>query len=332
MRIWFNRHFSLVARVVELLRKAALPVKPQFLVSHRHHDFAGLLSADQAFLEPSGLAEADYVQWCLDTARQQRVDWIVPGHAAAALAQAQQRFADIGVRMLSAAPARLLPLLEHKDWVYAHAPGEVPRPRYQVIEDPQRLAAALLEAEAQGPACIKPCVGVYGQGFHRLQSAVVQEAHGPLLDLQGWQRRYSPPSAERRQLLMEYLPGQEYSVDLACADGQLLAAVVRCKPLQGVAQTLVDRPDLSAHAARLVHAFQLHGLINVQFKDAADGQARLLEINPRAAGGIAMSCLSGLNLPEIAYRACVFDEPTPVPQARLGLRVAERPVAFVVDA
>ena len=75
----------------------------------------------------------------------------------------------------------------------------------------------------------------------------------------------------------------------------------------------------------------MHGLINVQFKDALDGSPKLLEINPRASGGIAMSCLSGLNLPLIAYQACLQDgKRTTLHAPTYGLRVAEIPSAIIV--
>jgi hypothetical protein len=65
-------------------------------------------------------------------------------------------------------------------------------------------------------------------------------------------------------------------------------------------------------------------LVNIQFKTDRLGETKLLEINPRASGGVAMSCLSGINLPYLALCGAVdgyggLDIPAP----RLGLRVTE---------
>lgn len=333
MRIWFNRHFSLVGRVVRVLNEAQCAEPLHTLVSHRRPEFSGFIGAGESFLEPDGLSDEAYVQWCLNAAQSHQVDWLVPGHAAEVLAHAEPRFAQIGVRLLNAAPAGLLPLLNQKDWVYANAPADLPRPRYMVIDDASQLLPGLIEFERMGATCIKPCFGVYGQGFHRLTSAPMDASpHNDSLDLETWSQRYRAPSPERRQLLMEYLPGHEYSVDLACVKGEMLAAVVRRKALDGSAQTLVDRPDLCAYARQLVEAFTLNGLINVQFKEAADGTPKLLELNPRASGGIAMSCLSGLNLPAIAYSACMLGQRMALPTQRFGLRVTEVPTAIVLPA
>ncbi|MET0808168.1 MAG: ATP-grasp domain-containing protein, partial [Pseudoxanthomonas sp.] len=59
------------------------------------------------------------------------------------------------------------------------------------------------------------------------------------------------------------------------------------------------------------------------------GRPRLLEINPRASGGVAMSCLSGINLPYLALRGFVDGyDGLAIPPARFGQRVTEVAVAI----
>jgi predicted ATP-grasp superfamily ATP-dependent carboligase len=41
----------------------------------------------------------------------------------------------------------------------------------------------------------------------------------------------------------------------------------------------------------------LDGLVNIQFKRAADGAPKLLEVNTRASGGVGYSSVAGINLP-----------------------------------
>lgn len=340
MRVWFNRHFSLVARVCLLLREARDDLPLTLLVSHRHEGFAGYATADEWFVEPAGLEPDAYVDWCLHTAVERRVEWLVPGHEASALAAAAPRFAVHGIRLLSAvADAALLAQLHRKEWVYDHAPASVPRPRWHLVTDDAQLETALHDIERSHCACIKPTVSIYGLGYHRLTSAaataaalaagVAADEHALSPSL--WRQRHGALTPANPQLVMQHLPGHEYSVDLACHDGRVLAGVVRRKPLTGNAQLLDDRPDLLAHATALVEAFGLRGLINVQFKDDAQGHAHLLEINPRASGGIGMSCLSGLNLPAIAYTAA-FDNGRlrASAAARHGLRVIEIPTAVAL--
>ena len=65
-------------------------------------------------------------------------------------------------------------------------------------------------------------------------------------------------------------------------------------------------------------------MFNIQLKEDAEGRLRLLEINPRISGGIAMSCLSGINLLYVAIYGFVhgfarIERITP----RTGVRVGE---------
>ena len=173
MRVWFNRHLSVVIRITGLLRQAQFPITS--LISHRHSYFAGFTTADESFIEPAGLSSSDYTAWCLEIARLRKVEWLVPGHDAAALAAAESSFNAIGVRMVNTASADLVPLLQQKDWVYAHAPASVPKPKFVVVADDSELDAALTLIEQSGPACIKPCVSIYGHGYHRLFSGAMQE-------------------------------------------------------------------------------------------------------------------------------------------------------------
>ncbi len=75
----------------------------------------------------------------------------------------------------------------------------------------------------------------------------------------------------------------------------------------------------------------LNGNINVQFREGRDG-LRLLEINPRMSGGIAMASLAGPNLPYLAIAA--FDRgvtAVDVPPINVGIRVGERNNAVVLS-
>lgn len=331
MRIWFNRHFAVVARVVRLLREAHAPLTLEVLVSHRHAQFVGYAAADVAFLEPTGLSADEYLAWCLQTVRERGIDVIVPGHEQSFLTRHSNAFEALGCRVLHAAPADILPNLHRKEWVYEQAAHLVALPEYRLVTQPDALAEAVAAIErTAGEACIKPTVSVYGKGYGRI-TADMTRADGLRQHVNDWLAANGADGACSPQLVMEYLPGPEYSVDLAARDGDMLAAVVRKKPLTGTAQLLVDFPEMLQAARRLVGEFDLNGMINIQFRDHTDGSARLLEINPRASGGIGMSCLSGLNIPHIALRA--FFEPEYAPVAvppRLGVHVAEVPAAVIV--
>ncbi|MFT2603461.1 ATP-grasp domain-containing protein, partial [Escherichia coli] len=79
------------------------------------------------------------------------------------------------------------------------------------------------------------------------------------------------------QVLMPYLPGPEYSVDMVVSQGTVLAAIGRRK--EGVLQYLENEGEaieLAINCARLMNA---DGMVNVQTRHNAEGKPLLLEIN-----------------------------------------------------
>jgi hypothetical protein len=331
MRIWFNRHFALVARVVRQLRDAtpALPVTA--LISHRHSHFVGFAEADEAFVEPAGLTPDAYLQWCLEVAARRRVEYLVPGFEQSLLTAHAAAFREIGCRIIHSAPPDILPLLHRKNWVYENCGEWMELPPYRVVTNPEQLLAAVDALEREhDEVCIKPCVSIYGKGFGRI-TAQAGRAGADRDHVEHWLAKNVHEGRCASQLVMQFLPGSEYSVDVAARDGEMLAAVVRRKPISGTGQLLQHNPLLIEAARKLVAHFKLNAMVNVQFRDDPAGVARLLEINPRASGGIGMSCMANINLPDIALRAALSASYTaPVQTPRLGVRVAEVPRAVII--
>lgn len=326
VRVWFNRHFSTIGRVLYQLAQAREPLPIWTCVSHRHSHFTGYALADHALLEPAGLDATSYLDWCLHTARRLKITHLVPGHEQAYLTAHAAQFAALDCTVVKAAPAEILPKLHRKEWVYAQVADAVPLPEYEVVTEVDQALAAIARLAKDGDVSVKPTVSVYGKGFFRLVEGTPERPDADTI--MGWEARVRGGEHFPPHLIMRYLPGSEYSVDLAARNGELLTGVVRCKNDENKVQIIAHKPELIAMAATMIRRFQANGLLNIQFKEDCDGIARLLEINPRASGGMGMSCLAGVNLPDIAYRAVLFpDMPIDLPIARTGIHVAEMSMA-----
>lgn len=110
-------------------------------------------------------------------------------------------------------------------------------------------------------------------------------------------------------LVQELLPGKEFSVDVLALPELPARGVVRerLKIDSGIAVTsrIVRSETLEAAAAELVVRLGIGPIANVQFRGAADGSPRLLEINPRVPGTIALTIAGGINMPELAVQAAL---------------------------
>jgi len=122
----------------------------------------------------------------------------------------------------------------------------------------------------------------------------------------------------------EYLPGKEYSVDILCDKGKILAAVTRLRLsiFYGLAMhaQVVDEPDVQEAACELVKKLGLSYVVNVQFRRDASGVAKLMEINPRIPGTIGLTVAAGINMPYLALKIALGESFKP-PQPLIGMIV-----------
>lgn len=105
-------------------------------------------------------------------------------------------------------------------------------------------------------------------------------------------------------LVQELLPGEEYSVDTFLdGQGEAIAAVprLRMKVDSGVAVTArtVIFPELSEQAVKVAELIGVRYVANIQFKQARDGQYKILEINPRFSGALPLTTEAGVDIPKL---------------------------------
>ncbi len=331
MRVWFNRTFSSVYSAIELIREADVDGRFHIIYSNANPHATAARVAHDFHVEPSGLDQQAYIDWCLAFCREQQVDIFIPGKEATTIAGLHARFAAQGTRVLSAASEESLQLIHDKGRFYASvdvAGAPVADTiNFENIVQFDAAYAALRQRHAK--LCVKPARSVFGLGFaildeERSSAALLIAGAQYHIGLDDMRRGLAELGEVRTMLLMEYLDGHEYSVDCVGDQGRLVAAVARKKPMQAGRGQLIDmRQDILDATASLAADFGLNGCFNVQFREGGSA-LRLLEINPRMSGGIGMACVAGPNLPYIALRGFAdgFGQ-VAVPPVRDGIRVAE---------
>jgi carbamoyl-phosphate synthase large subunit len=161
--------------------------------------------------------------------------------------------------------------------------GRVPVPRTECLD------AALDPGSWDYPVVVKPRSGSGSRDISVVAS--------------GAELASMEPSDEF--IVQEYLPGEEYSIDvLAGADGRVIASVprVRTRVDSGVSvagRTLHD-PELEHLGASVATATGLTYIANVQARRDTAGRPALLEVNPRAPGALPLTMASGVDMPRLA--------------------------------
>jgi carbamoyl-phosphate synthase large subunit len=259
-------------------------------------------------LVPAGTAP-DFLDVALARCRAMRVDvaWPTVDAELRPLARARPVFAAAGVDLLLA-PAAALDVILDKLLLAQRCAGVVRVPRtepFGVSVDP---------ASWTYPVIVKPRTGSGSRGLTTVGSAA---------ELAAMERSAS-------LIVQEFLPGDEYSVDvLADASGHVIASVPRLRARVdsgvSVGGRTVHDPELEWFGRAVAEATGITYVANVQCKRDYDGAAALLEVNPRVPGTLGLTIASGVDMPRLALAALLGQ---PVPEA---LDFRERAVVRYLD-
>jgi carbamoyl-phosphate synthase large subunit len=291
----------------------------------------GFALVDEAYTVPGG-REAGYVDRMVELADREDVDVVLPLTTAELepLSANRERF-DATVAVSE--PAALT-TANDKGALYDLLGGEgfEAAPAFRRVDTEAEFVAA---CEALGyperPVCFKRPVASGMRGFRVLDPSADQltrlleeKPDAAVTTLE--EVRPVLAGAERfpELVVMEYLPGREYSVDVL-ARGDAVGPVVprtRSRTRAGISfEGTVEANDrLIEETGAICRRLGLEYAVNLQFRYDADGEPRLIEINPRVAGTVIMSVGAGANVPYYAVKYAL-GEAVPDPEIRWGTRM-----------
>lgn len=296
--IWFLEGQS-SQRDVILGAREALPPEVKIYASHRQNRPEITGSADVCFLEPED--QQQRIDWVLDTALTHGIKVISVGRAGHAFEAQRQRFTATGLDLVTGGLS-----LQSFAWVDDKSLFTAEAQRAHLacvpaitVTNAQELGQAYQSLRRQGEVCIKPSVGIYGQGFWRFKDQAdpfrcFANPNAREVPFDTYLQAYRAAEQRAPLLVMPYMAGCECSIDMLCEAGQPLAYVGRRK--QGLYQSFERDSAAVALALKAAAHFQCDGLVNVQTKEDAAGVPHLLEINPRYSGGIGYTRHAGVNL------------------------------------
>jgi carbamoylphosphate synthase large subunit len=297
-RLWFNKNFSPIVHVLK-----ELSARYSVLASHTSTDSPMLYGDWQTLLEPSGVVGKDYLEYALEICQSKSIDLLIPSKEAGFLNRHKAALEAIGTRVYAVATAEVQKHVEDKAAFYKDFPAVNARmPETKVVQTWDEMQLAITELQSQGHmVCVKPAIGIYGYGFRlitrqeQLKDFLKGDTHR--ISLVQAEHLFAKQKSFVPMLVMEFLPGAEYSMDCLAKDGILVGAVVREKVgglgnVQEVRGSLAF-PELHQVATDLTRHYQLNGIFNLQFKNDQQQQPCVLEINARPSGGLRFSMTTG---------------------------------------
>ncbi len=113
-------------------------------------------------------------------------------------------------------------------------------------------------------------------------------------------------------MVMEYLPGEEYSVDILSKKGIPLYVIPRLRDemASGISKTctLKMNEDIIKYCTQISKVLKFDGIFGIQAKYDKNGTIKILEINPRLQGSIVACVGGGINLPYFVIKQLIGEK------------------------
>ncbi|WP_144876979.1 ATP-grasp domain-containing protein [Microbacterium sp. 1.5R] len=239
-----------------------------------------LVPPSQRRLVPPGRAD-DFVSAIAQMVRDDRLDLVISTVDVELTALAGRR--DELAPAVLAAPSEDTLHAALDKYVLAERCAATGRSPRTLLAGPEALAA-----EWEFPVFAKPRQGAGSRGIRLVPDRAALEVL----------------PADEGLIVQEFLPGEEYSVDvIADAAGRVVAAVPRTRARVdsgvAIAGRTVHDEELEQTAAAVASAIGLVGVANVQLRRDRAGRAMLLEVNPRFPGALPLTIAAGVDIPSL---------------------------------
>jgi len=236
--------------------------------------------ADAAFRVPLATEEG-YLEALEAICRDQQVGLLVPtiDDELEIIAEARPRLEAAGIRV-AASPIRTAAICNDK-----LRTSEVLRACG--ISAAEAWLPAQVPPSAPFPLFIKPRNGRGGVGAYAARSRREFEFFADYVD---------------RPVVQEFLDGPEFTIDMLCHEGVVLAVVPRERVV--IRAGVMDRGRTVRDGALIdlgiacAAALEFHGPVNIQCRTVG-GVPTVFEINPRFSGGIPLTIAAGADFPRM---------------------------------
>lgn len=158
------------------------------------------------------------------------------------------------------------------------------------------------------PCIMKPLRGENAEGFLRFTDkkdftlSALKGGHSHKIALECFEEFPNDEALPSERLVMPFLPGREWDVDVLADNGKIVCATVRINNdmFGGLSASSVtaENPVILGLCEKIVSSIGLSYLSCISFREDENGVPKLLEINPRAMGSIHLSTLAGNSLVE----------------------------------
>lgn len=289
---------------------------------------------DAFYVVPAATA-SDYCDIVLDICKREKVDIYFPNISAevTAVSKRKEDFLSMGT-IISTSNEEAVVIANNKLSLYKYLDEKgISVPKYygvHSLEDFYKGCEYLGYPEI--PVCIKIVDGSGSRGVriidasrNRYQIFVNEKPNSFFVAYEDMVSILKEADEFHEMLLVEYLPGNEYTVDLLADHGKIEYMVGRenVVSLMSIAQDSIVKEDKDAYemSAIVIDALKLDGNIGFDFMRDANGHAVLMDLNPRITATVSVIAAAGVNLPYLRVKQLLGEDlPSILPEYGTRLR------------
>ena len=262
-----------------------------------------------AFYVVPGPEDGQYIDALLNICTAENVDVIIPQttRELSVLSENKSCFERVGTAVM-VSPFEAIDIGNNKlKLLEKFRELGLPYPNYRLVTSCEQLIdAAKLLGYPDVPVVVKPPVSNGMRGMRILKESawdvhrfLSEKPNGTEISLDELLSILNRGGNFPELIVMEYLPGMEYSVDVF--KGKKVEVAIprqRIKVVNGISFTnKIDiRKEIVDYTLRASHVLGLEFAFGFQFKLDVKGIPKLLECNPRVQGTMVASVFSGINV------------------------------------
>ncbi|MCI6995616.1 MAG: ATP-grasp domain-containing protein [Eubacterium sp.] len=307
------------------------------LIGADMNDDATMLEMVDAYYPVPRGDDPTYVDVLLDICKKENVDVLLPIMSVELeiLAQNRERFKEIGT-IVSVSEIKALEIANDKLKLlnYMKEQGMTCAAFKSVATLEELKEAAYEMGYPTQKVCVKTTHGSGSRGFRILDAAqskldrfMHEKPNSSSVSLEEMVEILSSAEYLPDMIVMEYLPGTEYTVDLLADKGTVLYNCARRSTNMDnsiMLDGIIDcNPEVLAICKGVVEKLGLDGNIGFDVKTRADGTPIIMECNPRITAGIPMFKAAGINLPYLCVKM-LLGEDLPKVELKDGMKMKRR--------
>jgi carbamoyl-phosphate synthase large subunit len=293
-------------------------------------DAYGLFLADKSYIVPAGVSN-DYIPRMAEIVKKEKIDVIMPFSPKELLPLSENKkvFEELGAKVLISGPD-VIRMIQDRYMVLKHLKNLVGF-RFKLVKSLDEFEVALNELGYPGkPVCFKPRIEIGGgRGFRIVEEIdpakeMMDKKSDIHINIEQALNILKDAKPFPELLVMEYLPGPEYSTDLLARKGETLVIVPRKRMKVSLGASSVGITEKNEKVIKktrsIVKSLPLDYNVNVQLKFSESDEPEYIEINPRVSGTICLCTAAGVNLPYLGVKM-VLGENFDVPEPRWGIKM-----------